>query len=64
MTMKERIKEEIDRLDEEQLEQLYEVVKGLAESKEEEPELSLMARLKRIQIDAPEDFAVNLARSL
>ena len=60
MTMKERIKEEIDRLDEEQLEELYEVVKGLAESKEGGPELSLMARLKRIEIDAPEDFAANL----
>ena len=58
--MKERIKAEIDRLDEKQLNELYEVLRDLAESKEGERELSLMVKLKRIKIDAPEDFAANL----
>lgn len=60
MTMKERIKAEIDRLDEEQLNELYEVVRDLAGPKDGEHELSLMAKLKRIKIDGPEDFSANL----
>ena len=60
MTMKERIKAEIDRLDEQQLNELYEVVKDLARPKDGERELSLMAKLKRIKIDGPEDFSANL----
>jgi hypothetical protein len=36
------------------------VVRRLAESKAREQKPSFMSRIKRIQIEAPEDFAANL----
>lgn len=60
MTTKELITSEIEKLSEEELKKVYGVVRSLAESRAGEQKTSFMSRLKRIQIDAPEDFASNL----
>ena len=60
MTTKELINTEIEKLSEDELKKVYGVVRSLAESKASEPKPSFMSRLKRIQIEAPEDFAANL----
>ncbi len=60
MTTKELINTEIEKLSEDELTKVYGVVKSLAESKASEQRPTLMSRLKRIQIEAPEDFAANL----
>lgn len=61
MTLKELIKAEVDEVSDERLDELYSLVRQF--KKEPEPRKgrpSLMSRLKRIKIDAPEDFAANL----
>ncbi len=64
MSTKELIEAEIEHWDEKQLEQLYRVVRELSESKKPASKPvsapSLMARLKQVRIDGPEDFATNL----
>ena len=60
MTTKELIQAEIETLSEEELDELYAVIKHFAQSKRDTQQQSFMAKLKRIQIDAPEDFAANL----
>lgn len=60
MTTKDLIQSEIDKLDERYLGELYQVVKDFAQTKAPPRKPSLMSRLKRIQIDAPEDFSINL----
>ncbi|MEE8302360.1 MAG: hypothetical protein V3S24_07980 [Candidatus Tectomicrobia bacterium] len=60
MTTKELIQAEIETLSEEELDELYAVIKHFAQSKRDAQQQSFMAKLKRIQIDAPEDFAANL----
>lgn len=57
MTAKELIQAEIDDLSEEELKEVYRLVKEFTRSKTNK--LSLMARLRNIRIDAPEDFAAN-----
>ena len=59
MSTKQLIEAEIQHLDGEQLDEVYRMVKGLSALKRTAP-VGLMAKLKRIQIDAPEDFASNL----
>ncbi len=60
MTTKERIEAGIEHLDEEQLAQLNDVVQQLSFSKLSGSPTSLMAKLKGVEIDGPEDFALNL----
>lgn len=60
MTTKELINAEIEGLSEEELQRVYDVVRRLAESKASEQKPGFMSRLKRIEIEAPEDFAANL----
>ena len=55
MTTKELINTEIEKLSEDELQKAYGVVKTLAESKAGKQKPSFMSRLKRIQIEAPED---------
>ncbi len=57
MATKELIKEEIDRIKEEYLDELFEIVRQFSQAKQEKP--SLMSRLKGIKIEAPEDFSAN-----
>ena len=60
MTTKELIHAEVDRVRDEYLDELYRLIKEFARSKEHAEKPSLMSRLKRIKIEAPEDFAENL----
>ena len=63
MTTKKLINSEIEKFSEDELKKVYGVIRSLAESKASEQEPSFMSRLKRIQIEAPEDFAANLETS-
>lgn len=58
MTTKELIHAELDQLSEENLSQLYVIIKGLNEPPTRAP--GILSKLKRIRIDAPADFAENL----
>jgi hypothetical protein len=62
MTLKELIKAEVDEVPEERLDELYGLIQHfkveVPEPREVRP--SLMSRLKRVRIDAPEDFSANL----
>ena len=60
MVTKEIIKSEIERVPEERLEELYEVVKNYSATATENNGGSLFSRLKNISIDGPEDFSENL----
>jgi hypothetical protein len=60
MTTKELIKSEIDSIGDEDLDELYRLVKEFVQSRTSGKNGSLMARLRNIQIDAPADFAANL----
>lgn len=60
MVTKEIIKSEIERVPEERLEQLYEVVKTYTRTETENNGGTLFSKLKKISIDGPEDFSENL----
>lgn len=60
MTTKELIKLEIEKLSEDDLKKVLRVIRSLTESKASQQRPSFMSRLKRIQIEAPEDFAATL----
>ena len=60
MVTKEIIKSEIERVPDDRLEELYEVVKNYSATAPENNGGSLFAKLKSISIDGPEDFSENL----
>jgi hypothetical protein len=59
MTTKERVLSEIDKLTEDQLEELYKIVCHFLQEKPAKNS-GFLATLSQIQIDGPEDFAANL----
>jgi hypothetical protein len=59
MVTKELIKTEIDSMSSQDLEELYTLIRRFARSKQQAKKQSLMSKLKRIVIEAPEDFAAN-----
>lgn len=60
MVTRELVKAEIERLNRKELSEVYEFIKQKSvKSKSKSKNKSLMANLKAIKIDAPEDFAVN-----
>jgi hypothetical protein len=60
MVSRETIKSEVEKVPEERLEELYRVVKTFSQEKSSDGKQSLMAKLRSIQIEGPEDFAANL----
>jgi hypothetical protein len=60
MTARELIQAEIDNLDDAELSELYVLVQDFVQSRQKGKPQSLMAKLKTIKIEAPEDFAANL----
>ena len=64
MTTKELIQAELDNLSEEQLQDLYTLIRQLDDSQKIPKKPSLMTKLKQIKIDAPENFSINLASDL
>jgi len=59
MTTKELIQAEIDRVSEDDLDELYSLVKDFTQSKQPSRKQSLMSKLRAIRIEAPEDFSTN-----
>jgi hypothetical protein len=65
MTTKERILRELENLDEQGLDTLYELEKRLLDTQRANAAPpSFLERLSRIQIDGPEDFAENVDRHI
>lgn len=60
MTTKELIYAEIDNLGEDELEQLYELIKSFTQPKTNGDKRSIMAKLREIQFDGPPDLSTNL----
>jgi hypothetical protein len=61
--LKDLIKAEIDKLEEENLDELYELVKRFAETKSQNKS-GILSKLKQIKIQAPKDFAANVDLNL
>ena len=64
MKTKKLIESELENLTEEQLNQVYVVIKNLNDSVTVETKPSLMSKLSQIKIDAPENFSTQIADSL
>ena len=60
MITKEIIKSEVERVPEERLEELYEVVKIYSRAESESNGGTLFSKLRDVTIDGPEDFSENL----
>jgi len=60
MITKEIIKSEVERVPEERLEELYEVVKNYSRAESESNGGTLFSKLRQVTIDGPEDFSENL----
>ena len=61
MTLKGLIYAEINKIEEDNLDELYQFVKQLAISKTAtKPKTGILNKLKRIKIQAPVDFATNI----
>jgi hypothetical protein len=59
MTTKQRIHAAIDKISDQNLEELLEMIRQFVEEKKR-PAVGIMSRLRSVQIDAPPDFATNL----
>ena len=57
MSTRELIQAEIEKLDEEELQELYEFIKKLVDSDASNGSESLLSKLMKISIDAPPDFS-------
>jgi hypothetical protein len=62
MVTKETIKSELDRVPEDRLEEVYEVVKLYSRKGTPGNGSGLLSKLKQIIIEGPEDFSENLDR--
>ncbi|HZT60716.1 MAG TPA: hypothetical protein VFA21_19075 [Pyrinomonadaceae bacterium] len=59
MATREEIKSEVEKVPEERLDELYRVVRTFSQEKTSNSKQSLLARLRKIQIEGPEDLASN-----
>ena len=60
MFTKEEVKSEVEKVPEERLAELYQIVKRFAQSRPVSSEPTLMAKLRRVRINAPSDFSENI----
>lgn len=60
MTTKKLIQAEIERLPEEDLDDLYEIIKKFVQSRPKRDGQTLMSKLRSIHIEGPSDFAADL----
>ncbi|MGA9997506.1 MAG: hypothetical protein WBP93_18975 [Pyrinomonadaceae bacterium] len=60
MITKEEIKSEIEKVPEERLAELYQIVKAFTQSRHSSSKPTLMSKLRRIRISAPPDFSENI----
>ncbi|WP_342596911.1 hypothetical protein VKI21_15005 [Cyanobacterium aponinum UTEX 3222] len=61
MVTKQKIQEKLDNLTPEQLNQVYGIIEELSNLENVEKKPSLMSKLQKIFIDAPDDFSIQLA---
>ena len=60
MVTKEEIKSEIEKVPEERLAELYQIIKRFTRSRPVSSQLTLMSKLRRVRISAPPDFSENI----
>ena len=60
MATKEEIKSEIEKVPEERLTELYQIVRRFTQSRPSSSQPTLMAKLRRVRISAPSDFSENI----
>lgn len=60
MVTKEEIKSEVEKVPDERLPELYQVVKRFAQPMPDSSKSTLMSKLRRIRISAPPDFSENI----
>jgi len=60
MVTREEIKSELEKVPEERLAELYQLVRDFTQSQPSSSEPTLMSKLKRIRINAPPDFSENI----
>lgn len=60
MITKEEIKSEIEKVPEERLTELYQIVRRFTQTRRSSSEPTLMSKLKRVRINAPADFSENI----
>jgi propanediol dehydratase small subunit len=60
MATKEEIKSELEKVPEDRLAELYQIVRRFTQSKPISSQPTLMSKLKRIRISAPPDFSENI----
>jgi hypothetical protein len=64
MVTKQIIQEKLENLTPEELNQVYGLIEQLSSAEKPRQKPSLMSKLKKISIDAPEDFSVQIAINL
>ena len=64
MVTKQIIQKKLEDLTQEELNQVYELIEQLSSAEKPVKKPSLMSKLRKITIDAPEDFSVQVAISL
>ena len=64
MITKQMIQEKLKNLTEEQLNQVYGIIEQLSDSENAVKKPSLMSKLRKIKIVAPEDFSIQVSVSL
>jgi hypothetical protein len=60
MATKEEIKSEIEKVPEERLAELYQIIRRFTQSRPSSSSPTLMSKLRRIRISAPSDFSENI----
>lgn len=60
MATKEEIKSEIEKVPEERLAELYQIVRRFTAPRSDPSAPTLMSKLKRVRISAPPDFSENI----
>ena len=60
MVTKEKIKSEIEKVPDERLPELYQIVKRFAQPGSDSSKPTLMSKLRRIRISGPPDFSENI----
>jgi hypothetical protein len=60
MATKEEIKSEIEKVPEERLAELYQIVRRFTQSRPSSSQQTLMSKLRRVRISAPPDFSENI----
>ncbi len=60
MATKEEIKSEVEKVPEERLAELYQIVRRFTQSRPTSSQTTLMSKLRRVRISAPPDFSENI----